>query len=259
MSHNPRRKAIAADTLRVLELQQYIAPNGKVVSLAEPLHLCLEATRAYEPGDLDAMLQQVLAAPAKHASTSIEVSGETSLEAASRLSNECSGLRIGVLNYASAKNAGGGFLNGAQAQEESLARASALYPCLLAAGDFYSYHRAHPDLVYSDRVIYSPAVPVFKDDDGTLLPAPYPVSFLTAAAPNRAALERNKPQDLPRVPAALLAGAVFGLLHAFTGISAVPPLIALGFVFCLLYEKTGSIVPGILLHMLNNSVALAAQ
>jgi uncharacterized protein len=66
-------------------------------------------------------------------------------------------------------------------------------------------------------------------------------------------------ERLPRVPAALIAGTVFGLLHAFTGLSAVPPLIALGFVFCLLYEKTGSIVPGILLHMLNNSVALAAQ
>lgn len=66
-------------------------------------------------------------------------------------------------------------------------------------------------------------------------------------------------ERLPRIPAALAAGTVFGLLHAFTGISAVPPLIALGFIFCLLYEKTGSIVPGILLHMLNNSVALAAQ
>jgi membrane protease YdiL (CAAX protease family) len=66
-------------------------------------------------------------------------------------------------------------------------------------------------------------------------------------------------ERLPRVPAALIAGAIFGIPHALTGISAVPPLIALGFVFCLLYEKTGSIVPGILLHMLNNSVALAAQ
>ena len=66
-------------------------------------------------------------------------------------------------------------------------------------------------------------------------------------------------ERLPRLPAALAAGTVFGLLHAFTGLSAVPPLIALGAIFCLLYEKTGSIVPGILLHMLNNSVALAAQ
>jgi uncharacterized protein len=66
-------------------------------------------------------------------------------------------------------------------------------------------------------------------------------------------------ERLPKIPAALVAGTVFGLLHAFTGITAVPPLIALGFVFCLLYEKTGSIVPGMLLHMLNNSVALLAQ
>jgi len=66
-------------------------------------------------------------------------------------------------------------------------------------------------------------------------------------------------ERLPKVPAALAAGVVFGALHAFTGLSAVPPLIALGFIFCLLYEKTGSIVPGILLHMLNNSVALLAQ
>jgi membrane protease YdiL (CAAX protease family) len=66
-------------------------------------------------------------------------------------------------------------------------------------------------------------------------------------------------ERLPKLPAALAAGVVFGALHAFTGISAVPPLIVLGFVFCLLYEKTGSIVPGMLLHMLNNSVALLAQ
>jgi membrane protease YdiL (CAAX protease family) len=66
-------------------------------------------------------------------------------------------------------------------------------------------------------------------------------------------------ERLPRVPAALIAGAVFGVLHATSGISAVPVLIAFGFIFCLLYEKTGSVVPGILLHMLNNSVALAAQ
>lgn len=66
-------------------------------------------------------------------------------------------------------------------------------------------------------------------------------------------------ERLPRWAAALIAGGIFGALHALTGISAVPPLIALGAIFCLLYEKTGSIVPGVLLHMLNNSVALLAQ
>jgi membrane protease YdiL (CAAX protease family) len=66
-------------------------------------------------------------------------------------------------------------------------------------------------------------------------------------------------ERLPRIPAALLGGLIFGGLHALTGISAVPPLIVFGFLLCLLYEKTGSIVPGILLHMLNNTVALLGQ
>jgi membrane protease YdiL (CAAX protease family) len=66
-------------------------------------------------------------------------------------------------------------------------------------------------------------------------------------------------QRLPRLAAALVSGLIFGGLHALTGISAVPPLIAFGFILALLYEKTGSIVPGIVLHMLNNSIALIGQ
>jgi uncharacterized protein len=66
-------------------------------------------------------------------------------------------------------------------------------------------------------------------------------------------------EKLPRLAAALISGLIFGGLHAVTGVSAVPPLIVFGFLLALLYEKTGSIVPGILLHMLNNSVALLGQ
>lgn len=66
-------------------------------------------------------------------------------------------------------------------------------------------------------------------------------------------------ERLPRLAAAAVVGVIFGGLHGFTGISAVPPLIFFGFLFSLLYEKTGSIVPGILLHMLNNSLALLLQ
>ncbi len=66
-------------------------------------------------------------------------------------------------------------------------------------------------------------------------------------------------EGMPRIAAALLSAAIFGGLHATTGVSAIPPLIGFGFVLCLLYERTGSIVPGIILHMLNNSVALIGQ
>jgi uncharacterized protein len=59
--------------------------------------------------------------------------------------------------------------------------------------------------------------------------------------------------------AALIDGAVFGVVHAGTGPQAIPPLIILGFAFCVAYEATGSILPGIVLHALNNMVAFGAD
>ena len=61
------------------------------------------------------------------------------------------------------------------------------------------------------------------------------------------------------VVAALIDGVVFGAVHAPTGIEAVPPLIALGFAFCMVYEATGSILPTVALHALNNMVAFGAD
>jgi membrane protease YdiL (CAAX protease family) len=96
-------------------------------------------------------------------------------------------------------------------------------------------------------------------------PVPVQILLIAIAAPIseeicfRGMLYGGLRERFPRLAAALIAGILFGALHALTGISAVPPLIAFGFVLCLLYEKTGSIVPGILLHMLNNSVALLGQ
>ena len=62
--------------------------------------------------------------------------------------------------------------------------------------------------------------------------------------------------DMSPIPAAIISGAIFGGLHAVSGVSAVPVLIALGITLALLFEKTGSIVPGIILHSVNNSLAL---
>ena len=101
------------------------------------------------------------------------------------------------------RNPGGGFLGGAKAQEEGIARASALYACLLTAPEFYAFHRDQRDLRYSDRVIYSPGVPVFRDDKGRLLDRPYRAAFLTAAAPNLGAILRNQPEHAADVPAVL--------------------------------------------------------
>lgn len=58
--------------------------------------------------------------------------------------------------------------------------------------------------------------------------------------------------------AALGAGLVFGLLHYSTGISAVPQLIVLGAIFAVVYEKTRSIWPAIIFHLINNGWVLIA-
>jgi uncharacterized protein len=59
--------------------------------------------------------------------------------------------------------------------------------------------------------------------------------------------------------AALIDGLVFGVIHwDFSSADAlliVPPLAALGFMFCLVYERTGTLYPVIALHALNNAIA----
>jgi membrane protease YdiL (CAAX protease family) len=61
------------------------------------------------------------------------------------------------------------------------------------------------------------------------------------------------------VVAALIDGVLFGIIHwDFSSADAlliVPPLAALGFMFCLVYERTGSLYPVIALHALNNAIA----
>jgi membrane protease YdiL (CAAX protease family) len=115
--------------------------------------------------------------------------------------------------------------------------------------------------------LYSALVTVPEQEDiaDGFGPIPIQILLIVIAAPIseeicfRGMLYGGLRERLPRLLAALLAGLIFGGLHALTGVTAVPPLIFFGFVLALLYEGTGSIVPCILLHMLNNSVALLAQ
>lgn len=61
-------------------------------------------------------------------------------------------------------------------------------------------------------------------------------------------------------PAAVITGLLFGAVH---GLSApaqdLLPLAFLGFVLCLVYQRTGSLYPCIVLHLLNNSIAFGAD
>ena len=91
---------------------------------------------------------------------------------------------IGVLNFASAKNPGGGFLNGAKAQEESLTVSGTLYPALTTHEEYYRENRAHRSMMYLDYAIYAPEVVFFRDGGFRLTDTPVKASVLTLPAVN---------------------------------------------------------------------------
>ena len=91
--------------------------------------------------------------------------------------------KIGVLNFASAKNPGGGFLNGAKAQEESLAASSTLYRTLIVHEEYYRENRNCNSMIYTNHAIYSPDVVFFRDGSFRLA-EPVKASVLTLPAVN---------------------------------------------------------------------------
>jgi len=177
------RKRMAEETLSILETGEYQTPTGAPVSVAEPLRRSFEETYEYGPDEAPP------SPPPGSREARIEVVNETTLAGARALVEE--GHDVMVLNFASAKNPGGGFLGGAEAQEEFLARSSGLFACLRDR-PMYALHRSMKDCLYTSAMLYSPGVPVFRDDAGALLEEPYTAAFVSAPAVNAGVvLERD--------------------------------------------------------------------
>ncbi len=175
---------LGCETVRILEAGRYTNSTGEAVEIADAVARSIEGTCSYPP---DAALPRISLGDKQ---TRIEVVNESTLAGAWRLVRE--GHRPVALNFASARHPGGGFLGGARAQEESLARSSGLYACI-NGNPMYAFHQACSDALYTDYAIYSPDVPVFRDDDGKFLDQPYLCSFITSPAPNaKVVLERDQ-------------------------------------------------------------------
>ncbi|MFD8954989.1 TIGR02452 family protein [Streptomyces xanthophaeus] len=101
---------------------------------------------------------------------------------------------MAVPSFAPARNPGGGYACGATAQEEAPCRASTLYETLLEAPEYDEVHRAGRGTFYTDRVIHSPGVPVFRDDRGELPEEPFWAGFLTSQAPDAGTIRRQEPE-----------------------------------------------------------------
>jgi len=177
----PTLAEISKQTVDILAAGRYTAPSGRAVEIGALIRAACDGTTLYTPERL-ADLDRQQSASTVTRRPRVEVTPETTAQACRRLA-ENDGEAPAALNFASAKNPGGGFLGNAKAQEEDLARASALYSCLLTQPLYYDTNRRTPSMLYTDHIIYSPDVPFFRDDTLTLLEAPFLASVITAPAP----------------------------------------------------------------------------
>ena len=98
---------------------------------------------------------------------------------------------VGILNFASYKNPGGGYLNGSYAQEEALCHVSTLYSVLCSQSRFYNVNIHHlNNSLYTNRALYSPDIVFFPEDYDKY------ADVITCAAPNRkAALKKGMSEE----------------------------------------------------------------
>jgi len=174
MNRNERAKA-AQDTLNYFHQGFYMA-GGKTI----------ECKSIYKTEFITADKLEALKLGDGKCSPKYEVVNESVIAAVFRLNP------AGVLNFASAKNPGGGFLNGSLAQEEALAISSDLYNSQLQAQEFYDINRNFKSLLYTHNIIYSENITFIRDADMNTVTEPVKANVLTCPAVNAGAYYRNE-------------------------------------------------------------------
>lgn len=238
-----QRAWLAKQTLAICEAGFYESPSGKRVGIADELARAKAGTVLYSPEK-----PPIARTSGTSRVTRLGVRNETTFQALARFA--ASAGHVACLNFASAKNPGGGFLNGSLAQEEALACASGLYPCLLEAPEYYERNRANRSALYLDLVIISPLVPFFRDDTGVLLEKPVLASVITAPAPNAGAVAQNEPANLSKVEPTLRERA--GLVLEIAQAHQVDQLV-LGAWGCGVFRNDPRVVARIFAELLNAS------
>ena len=192
--------------------------------------------------------------PRQHDHVVTEVTDETTVAALERLHQQFPQARIGVLNFASARNPGGGFRGGSLAQEESLALASGLFACQTSdiCSAYYSYHNKIKDTRYTHTMLYSPQVPFFRHDDGELCPMHF-ADVITCPAVNAGVcLKRGiKPAEVE----ALMNERIHRVLSTFAAMGN--DVLVLGAFGCGVFRNSPELVAAIFHRLLSGPFASA--
>lgn len=192
-----RRISIAKDTVEVIKNGFYINQKNEKVDISEIQEQAQKNSELFE--DKDNFMLEAHYEPLKSVKRKFYTQNESVMVVIDNLlkaNNE----PVFCLNFASAKNIGGGFLTGAQAQEESIARVTGLSACCFEFfEEYYQFHRSRKSMLYTDTMIYSPAVPIFKNDEGEYLDEPQKVSILTSAAVNAGVVKRQERKRIDKI------------------------------------------------------------
>lgn len=188
----------AKQVLAILAQGYYFCPDKTKVSIAAWQKAAQNATQLYGSDEIDTLFNQLLNQfdESEDQVNVVLMNASTQFAAQSFASKT----KLVLLNFASARNPGGGFISGANAQEEELCRCSGLYPTLLTQAEYYQINRQNNSLLYGDHLIYSPNVPFFRlSKQSSFLSQAFLASVITAPAANAGAIAKKQPQLIDKI------------------------------------------------------------
>lgn len=197
MNQRQTRKQIAQNTLEIIEEGFFLNSKGEKIVIKDLQEMAESQTKVYFPEESDELLANMNFEDID-GETDINVTNQSTLEAVKELFLE-GHQDVLCLNFASAKNPGGGFLGGSQAQEESIARSTGLYNCQILTNGYYETNRKIGTCIYTDNMIYSPFVPIIKDDAGNNVDSKMYCAIITAPAVNKGVVKNREPEKLAEI------------------------------------------------------------
>lgn len=179
---NPKLILLAKENLKISK-QNFYTNNSKKNFLTKNQKHPLYISKKVFSYTIEPLEDINIDKPKKTSFANIEVVKEGSVDTILRYGKKFSNDTIGVLNFASAKHPGGGFLNGSVAQEECLCYCSDLY-CDLLNQKYYEINRFDKSKYYSDAMVVS-LTTFFRNSKYQFLDTPNQIIVVSCPAVNR--------------------------------------------------------------------------
>lgn len=161
---------------RMSKAEEWLSTLSNTREYAEAIKNCIVTYNTWK-------VEECVPVQVKYETTKVSVfKNDVCVCAKAATAHADAGDKVCVLDFASYRNPGGGFLKGAVAQEESLCGMSGLFPILNNQKDIYERRLLldNFDTVYNDDMFYCQDVPFMVNSSNM-----FNVDVIVAAAPNK--------------------------------------------------------------------------